>query len=96
MPAAYDVSMPIFDLCLFRLDRDHGGADVLYLMVDWPFLPREGEGLDIAEDMDAQTVESVGYDLDGYPTVYMGRVALDDIQVAQPRKAGWRMTQMPR
>ena len=64
--------------------------------LDWPCLPREGEGLDIAEDLDPVTVESVGCDLDGHLTVYVGRVALDDIQVAQLRKAGWRMTRIPR
>jgi len=69
---------------------------VLYLTVDWACLPREGKGLDIAKDLDARTVESVGCDLDGHPTVYVGRVALDDIQVAQLGKAGWRMTRTPR
>jgi hypothetical protein len=80
--------MSIFDVCLIRLHCDRGGGDALHLTVEWPCLPRAGEGLDIARDMDAVTVESVGYNLDGHPTVYGGRVVLDDIQLAQLRKAG--------
>jgi len=42
-----------------------------------------------------QTVESVGYNLDGHPTVFVGRVVLDDLQAAQLRKAGWRVRRLP-
>lgn len=57
---------------------------------NWLCLPREGEGLDIAGDLDPATVESVGGDLDRRPTVYVWRVAADDIQVAQLRRVGRR------
>jgi hypothetical protein len=67
----------------------------LFRTVDWPFLPREGEGVEILEDFDAQTVDSVGYGVDGSPLVHLGRVVLDDLQVAQLRKAGWRGVAVP-
>ena len=74
------VHVPVFDIALFRIDRSTDDADALFLRVDWPCLPHEGE------DLDAPAVESAGYDLDGYPLVNVGRVVLDDFQVAQMRK----------
>jgi hypothetical protein len=53
--------------------------------------PREAEGLDISADLEPVTVESVGYDFDDHPTVFVGRVVLDDLQVLQLRKLGWRV-----
>jgi hypothetical protein len=63
--------------------------------VDWPVLPREEEGLDLGARLDPVTVESVGYDFDGYPNVFVGRVVLDDLQAAQLRKLGWRVRPLP-
>ena len=85
--------MPSFDITVLRVDRDEDPTvvEALYLTVEWPWMPREGEGLDITKDL-AQTVESVGYGLDGHPTVFIGRVVLDDLQAAQLRKVGWRTT----
>ena len=85
--------MPSFDITVLRVDRQENPTvvEALFLTVDWPVMPREGEGLDITEDL-AQTVESVGYNLDGHPTVFIGRVVLDDLQAAQLRKVGWRTT----
>ena len=41
-------------------------------------------------------MESVGYEVDGEsPLVHLGRVVLDDLQVAQLRKAGWRAVPLP-
>jgi hypothetical protein len=59
---------------------------------NWPFLPREGEGVEILEDCDAQVVDSVGYGADGSALVHLGRVVLDDLQVKQLRRRGgeWR------
>ena len=34
--------------------------EALFPTVDWPVLPREGEGVEIIEEYEAQTVESVG------------------------------------
>jgi hypothetical protein len=89
--------MPLFDITFLRVDRDKNptAMDVLSRAVDWPLVPREGEGVEIAEGLDAQTVESVGYDLDGVPSVHLGRVVLDDLQVKQLRKAGWRVVPVP-
>ena len=64
-------------------------------MIDWPALPREGESLDIGAGLDPVTVESVGYNFDGYPNVFMRRVVLDDLQAAQLRKLGWRVEPLP-
>ena len=64
--------------------------EALFLTVDWPVMPREGEGVEILEDFKAQEVESVGHGVDGHPLVHLGRVVLDDLQVAQLRKTGWR------
>jgi len=69
--------------------------EALFLTVDWPFLPREGEGVEILEDFEAQTVDSVGYGVDGSPLVHLGRVVLDDLQVKQLRKVGWRTEAFP-
>lgn len=63
--------------------------------LDRPVMPREGEGVEILEDYEAQTVESVGYGVDGHPLVHLGRVVLDDLQVKQLRKAGWRVVPVP-
>jgi hypothetical protein len=92
----YALAMPTFDFALLRVDRDEDPTVVegLFRTVDWPVVPREGEGVEIADDLEAQTVESVGYDLDGYPTVVVGRVVLDDLQAAQMRKAGWRVSRL--
>jgi hypothetical protein len=43
----------------------------------------------------AAIVESVGYGIGGDPLVNLGRVVLDDLQVAQLRKAGWRGVAVP-
>jgi hypothetical protein len=51
--------MPTLDIAFMRVDRDQDPTVVesFHRTVDWPALPREGEGLDITEDL-AQTVES--------------------------------------
>lgn len=87
----------LFALSLIRVDRDDSPTvmEALFLTVDWPFLPREGEGVEILEDYEAQTVESVGYGVDGSPLVHLGRVVLDDLQVKQLRKMGWRAETVP-
>jgi hypothetical protein len=89
--------MPLFDISLLRVDRDESptAMEALFRTVDWSFIPREGEGVEILEDFEAQTVESVGYGVDGDPLVELGRVVLDDLQVAQMRKAGWRAVAFP-
>ena len=89
--------MPIFDITFLRVDRDESPTtmEVLSRAVDWPLVPREGEGVEVAEGLDAQTVESVGYDLDGMPSVHLGRVILDDLETAQLRRAGWRVALFP-
>jgi hypothetical protein len=69
--------------------------EALFLTVDWPVMPREGEGVEIIADFEAQTVKSVGYGVDGSPLVHLGRVVLDDLQVKQLRKVGWRVTPVP-
>ena len=89
--------MPPFALSLLRIDRDETptAMEALFLTVEWPFLPREGEGVEILEDYEAQTVDSVGYGVGGSPLVHLGRVVLDDLQVKQLRKAGWRAEAFP-
>jgi hypothetical protein len=89
--------MPPFDFSLLRVDRDVSPpiCEALLLTVDWPFIPREGEGVEILEDFEAQTVDSVGYGADGSPLVHLGRVVLDDLQVRQMRKVGWRVEAVP-
>jgi hypothetical protein len=88
--------MPAFDISFMRVDRDEEPTVVesFTRAVDWPLLPREGEGLDLGEEEPA-TVESVGYDIDGYPNVFVGRIVLDDLQGAQLRKLGWRAGPLP-
>lgn len=87
--------MPLFDIAFMRVDRDEDPTLVegYSRTVDLSVMPREAEGLDISADLDPVTVESVGYDFDGYPTVFVGRVVLDDLQVLQLRKLGWRVSQ---
>ena len=89
--------MPSFDISILGVDRDENPAAMkaLFRTVDWPFLPREGEGVEILEDFEAQIVESIGYRLDGYPHVHLGRVVLDDLQVKQLRKMGLRAEAFP-
>jgi len=58
-------------------------------------LAAASEGVEILADVEAPTVESVGYGVDGYPLVDLRRVVLDDLQVAQLRKAGWRVVPFP-
>jgi DNA polymerase elongation subunit (family B) len=89
--------MPLFDIAFMRVDRDEDPTVVegYSRTVDWPVLPREAEGLDISAELDPVTVESVGYDFDGHPTVFVGRVVLDDLQAAQLRKLGWRLRPLP-
>lgn len=88
--------MPTFDISFMRVDRDEDSTilEALFRTVDWPALPREGEGLDLGNDCPV-TIESVGYDFDGYPNVFTGRVVLDDLQAAQLRKLGWRVEPLP-
>ncbi len=89
--------MPTFDITFMRVDRDEDPTIVegFFRTVDWPVLPREGERLDIGAELGAVTVESVGFDFEGYPNVVVGRVVLDDLQAAQLRKRGWRVTALP-
>jgi len=62
LAAAYPSATPLFDISFIRVDRDDKPIviEALLLTVDWPVLPREREGVDISEDLEAQTVESVG------------------------------------
>jgi len=89
--------MSPFDLTFLRVDRDENptAMEVVSRTVDWPFLPRESEGLDIGAELDPVTVESVGYGFDGNPNVFLGRVVLDNLQAAQLRKLGWRVSPLP-
>jgi hypothetical protein len=88
--------MPAFDISIIRVDRDQDPTivDGFFRTVDWPVLPREGEGLDLGNDCPV-TIESIGYDFNGYPNVFVGRVVLDDLQAAQLRKLGWRVEPLP-
>ena len=54
--------MPIFDISFMRVDRDEDPTivEALFRTVDWPALPREGEGLGISPKLDPATVESDG------------------------------------
>ena len=92
----YALAVPTFDFALLRVDRgeDPTVVECLFRTAEWLVIPREGEGVDIADDFEAQVVESVGYNLDGYATVVVGRVVLDDLQAAQLRKAGWRVSRL--
>ena len=67
--------MPTFDITFMRVDRDEDPTIVegFFRTVDWPVLPREGEGLDIGAGLDPVTVESVGFDFEGYPNVVVRR-----------------------
>jgi hypothetical protein len=89
--------VPTLDITFLRVDRDQKPTvvEALFLTVDWPVMPRESEGVEIIEDLEAQIVESVGYRVDGHPLVHLGRAVLDDLQVAQLRKAGWRVVPIP-
>jgi hypothetical protein len=89
--------MPPLDITFLRLDRDDDPTvvEAFFRSVDWLVMPREGEGLEIHPEQDPVTVESVGYGFDGYPTVMVGRVVLDDLQAAQLRKVGWRVVPLP-
>ena len=88
--------MPTFDISFMRVDRDQDPTVVegFFRAVEWPFLPREGEGLDLGNDCPI-TIESVGYGFDGSPNVFVGRVVLDDLLAAQLRKLGWRVAPLP-
>jgi hypothetical protein len=86
--------MPVFDITFLLSSHDSTEVDALFRTVDWPWLPREGESVEIAEGLCALTVESVGYGVDGPANVFLGRVVLDDLQVVQLRKAGWRMERL--
>lgn len=89
--------MPLIDLTFLRVDRNDSPTviEALFLTVDWPVMLRAGEGVEILEDLEAQTVLSVGYGMDGHPLAHLGRVVLDDLQVKQLRKAGWRVVAVP-
>jgi hypothetical protein len=89
--------MPLFDLTLLRVDCDESPTviEALSRTVDWPVMPRAGEGVEIVEDLEAQTVESAGYGADGHPLVHLGRVVLGDLQMKQLRKTGWRVVAVP-
>lgn len=93
----YAAAMPPLVLTLLRVDRDESPTviEALFHVVHWPFLPRVGEGVEILEDFEAQTVESVGYGVDGSPLVHLGRVVLDDLQVQQLRHTGWVSEPLP-
>lgn len=89
--------MPTFDITFLRVGRDEHPTLVedFFPTVDWPVLARADEGFDISEELDAVTVERVGFDFDGYPTEVLGRVVLDDLPVARLRKPGWRVRPLP-
>ena len=83
-------------MSFMHVDRDDDPTVVegFFRTVDWPALPREGEGIDLGND-NPVPVESGGYDFDGYPNVFGGRVVLDDLQATQLRKLGWRVEALP-
>lgn len=92
----YALAMPTFDFALLRVDRDEDPTVVegFFRTVEWPAIPREDESVEIADNLEPQTVESVGYNLDGFATVVVGRAVLDDLQAVQLRKAGWRVSRL--
>ena len=67
----------------------------MFLAVDWPCLPREGESVEILKHLETPLIESVGYGMHGAPLVHLGRVVLDDLQVTQLRRVGWRVEGLP-
>jgi len=85
-----------FQMSFMHVDRDDGPTVVegFFRTVDWPALPREDEGIDLGNDCPV-TIETVGYDFNGYPNVFVGRVVLDDLQAAQLKKLGWRVEPLP-
>ena len=93
----YAILMPLFGLTFLRVDRSESPTviEAFFRTVDWPVMPREGEGVEILEDFEGQTLESVGYGVHRRPLVHLGRVVLDDLQVKQLRKAGWRVEALP-
>ena len=88
--------MPTFDISFMRVDRDEDPTTVesFFRTAEWPALPRESEGIDLGNDCPV-TVESVGYNFEGYPNVVIGSVVLDDLQAAQLRRLGWRVSPLP-
>ena len=88
--------MPAFDITFMSVDRDEGPTVVESFLrtVDWPALPREGEVIDLGNDLPVP-VESVGYGFEGQSSVFVGHVVLDDLQAAQLRKLGWSVTALP-
>jgi len=88
--------MPAFDISFMRVDRDEDPTTVegFFRTVDWSALPHEGEGVDLGNNYPA-IVETVGYDFDGYPNLFMGRIVLDDLQAVQLRRLGWRVVALP-
>ena len=71
-----------------RIDRDEYPTivEAFFRTVDWPFLPREGDGLDFGNDCPV-TIESVGYGFDGYPNVFMGERSSTTSK--PPNSASW-------
>ena len=89
--------MPVFDLTFMRVDRAESPTVVegFSRRVNWPFLPRERESVEIGNPNYLPEAEMVSYDAEGYPTVYLGRLVLDDLEAAQLRKLGWRVKKLP-
>jgi hypothetical protein len=71
-----------------RVDRDEDPTVVegLFRTVDWPTLPREGEGIGLGNDCPV-TVESVGYDFNAAPT--SAWVASCSTTSRRPNCASW-------
>jgi len=76
-----DSHCPAFNLSLLRVNRACPTLFELRRTVDWPIVPRAGEGVDITDLV--QEVESRRYSIDGSVLVILSRVAPDDLGVKQ-------------
>jgi hypothetical protein len=75
-------------MSLLPVDRDWSPAimEALFFRVDWPLPPREGEGVEILEDFESQTVGSGSGSDGGSLLVHLGRIVHDNLQVKLVRR----------
>lgn len=83
--------MAVFNLIMGRegRSRQQDGLDMLRRTVDWPEVPRGGDGVELGLDRDPVQVNQLVFSDDGVPEVDLGMHEFDDAEVAWLVENGW-------
>jgi hypothetical protein len=87
--------VPSFAITFLRINDHLTPVDCLCRQVDWEWMPHTGDSIEIIKDGPIRPVESVCYDDQGFPTVYLGPVMIDAEEASLLLNTDWRPMPLP-